>query len=237
MNIDWYKYVLQLLPTGLRTRLLFEFVRTLIWQVPGLQARILVWFDDARFRASMNASVMGLQKLIERYLGIQAVITELDGKPTDFKVSIQGTVDEARMKSIVDQYKLAGKSYVFQSSAIAFTCEFADWVCEVDRDCIIQVHLDSAVGTVITVSVTSSVPVATDVQVIFNVNSYNHIDGVDYPLWYINFAVTLNAGENYKQAIGDAVIEPGPYTIYVVDNDSIVLDKTSDDYLDYIISY
>lgn len=130
MNINWYKYVLQVLPIGLRTRLLFEFAKTLIWQVPAVQARTLTWFDDARFRASMNASVMGLQKLIERYLGIVADISELDGKPTDFMVSITGLVDEARIKAILDQYKLAGKSYIFESTAIAFDCEFSDWVCE-----------------------------------------------------------------------------------------------------------
>ncbi len=142
MNIDWYKYTLQILPPGLRNRRLFEFARTLIWQLPTVNSELTAWFNDARFRASMNASVMCLQKLLERYLGVKAAITELDGKPADFLVSIQGTVDEARVKAIIDRYKLAGKTYVFQSSSIAHTLVFTDWVCEEYTEVITVIFVD-----------------------------------------------------------------------------------------------
>jgi hypothetical protein len=229
MQVNWYKYVLQVLPTRLRTRLFFEFAKTFIWQIPGIEARVMAWFDDARFRASMNASVMSLQKLIERYLGVQAVITELDGKPTDFKVSIQGLVDEARMKALVDGYKLAGKSYLFESAAIGYECEWTGHVCEASRENFIMIHIDNVVGNVATVSVTASEPVKSRISVTFNIDWIK--DGVQFPAGFVWSGFYLEANTQYAEK--NIEIAPMAGATYVVTYPAIA--PETDDYFDYTL--
>lgn len=130
MIIDWHKYVRLLLPLRMRTQLMIEFVRTLVWQVPQLASQFNVWEQTAIYKGKLTASTMALEKLIEREFGVLATIEELDGQPTDFLVNVAGPVDEVRLKALIDQYKLAGRSYAFKLGAVVYTSEFTNHVCE-----------------------------------------------------------------------------------------------------------
>lgn len=234
-----------MLPIRLRTRLLFEFTRVLIFQMPGIHALLVTWFDDARFRASMNASVISLQKLIERYLGIQADISELDGKPTDFLVSISGLVDEARMRSIIDTYKLAGKSYIFQSSAITYECEFTDYVCE-DYSEVITVEFTDYVcedNRIVTISVmitditgeTCTVEAVASANVKSELAISGVITGTDdngHDFFAGNFSLTITVNGYYAITVSDITTVPeGTYRLTTVN-----VIPGSDTFYDYQIA-
>jgi len=130
MIFDYEKLVQLMLPTFLRRAVLIELLKMLVKPLATMHTAFLAWYENARYKANANASVISLVHHISREFGTVATIGELDGKPTDFLVSVQGLVDEARIRKLIDSYKLAGKSYVFESSEIEFACEFANWTCE-----------------------------------------------------------------------------------------------------------
>lgn len=130
MIIDWEKYTRLLLPIKLRTLLLIELIRTMIWQIPRAASDFNVWADGAKYRANLNASVVALQYLIQHEFGVLATIEELDGLPTDFLINVEGTVDEVRLKALIDQYKLAGRSYVFRLGTVVFSAAWTNYQCE-----------------------------------------------------------------------------------------------------------
>lgn len=130
MNIDYSKLVQLLLPTFLRKEVLIELVRTMIWPLLDLSSRFNLWADSARYKANMNASVIALERHIQRELDVLAVIEEMDGKPIDFLVNVSGIVEEHRLKSLIDQYKLAGRSFAFRIGSVAYSCSFINHVCE-----------------------------------------------------------------------------------------------------------
>ena len=134
MNIDYYKLVQLLLPVSLRKPVLVEFIRSLIWQVPALNSRFVLWAGNARYKANLNASVMALERLIQQEFDVPATIEELDGKPTDFLVNVSGSVDEVRLKALIGQYKLAGRSYTFRVGSAVYSCEFTNYACEDIRE-------------------------------------------------------------------------------------------------------
>lgn len=130
MNIDYSKLVQLLLPTFLRKEVLIELIRTMIWPLLDLHSRFNLWADSARYKANMNASVIALESHIQREFDVLAVIEEMDGKPIDFLLNVSGTVEEHRLKSLIDQYKLAGRSFAFRIGTVAYSCGFINHVCE-----------------------------------------------------------------------------------------------------------
>lgn len=130
MNIDYSKLVQLLLPTFLRKTFLVEFFRPLAVELQNLHSQFNLWLNDARYKANANASVVALTHLIQRELDVLVSIEEMDGKPTDFKVTVSGTVGEQRLRSLINQYKIAGRSFIFRIGNVAYSCGFINHVCE-----------------------------------------------------------------------------------------------------------
>jgi hypothetical protein len=130
MRIDLLKMIRNLLFSGIRKPKVTEFIRSLLAEVPKACNDFELFSCDAKYRANANASVISLEHHIEREFDVKVKITELDGKPFDFLVTTTGSVDENRLKALIDNYKLYGKSYVFSLEGVVFTAEFTDYVCE-----------------------------------------------------------------------------------------------------------
>jgi len=130
MRIDLLKMIRNLLFSGIRKPKVTEFIRSLLAEVPKACNDFELFSCDAKYRANANASVISLEHHIEREFDVKVKITELDGKPFDFLVTTTGSVDENRLKVLIDNYKLYGKSYVFSLEGVVFTAEFTDYVCE-----------------------------------------------------------------------------------------------------------
>lgn len=134
MIVDLLKYIENNLPIRLRTLFNIEFIRMLLVQVVKVYNTFSLRVPDWLYRANTNASVIALQHHIKRSFDVDAVITELDGKPLDFLVSVNGFVDEIQLKSLIEQYKLAGKSFTFKVGSTVYTASFSDWICEDIRE-------------------------------------------------------------------------------------------------------
>lgn len=134
MRIDLYKYIRNWLPFAMRGSTVVEFLRVLLSRLPRAHNSFEIFAQKAKYKASANASVISLQHNIERSFDVKAKITELDGKPTDFLVSIDGYVDEYELTAFIDRYKLAGKSYVFRQGEVQLTAKWINHVCEDIRE-------------------------------------------------------------------------------------------------------
>lgn len=130
MRVDAGKLVQMLLPGKWRNVRLIEWIRTHLVQLPSLQDGFNLWAEEMKFKGNMNASVLSLQKLIERELSALVSIEEMDGKPFDFMVNVAGNVDERQLKDLVNRYKLAGKSFTFRIGSVSYQAEFSNHVCE-----------------------------------------------------------------------------------------------------------
>jgi len=130
MKVNLYKLIRMLLPTFLRSNKISELIRAILLQLEYSLNLFNRKVPDWKYRSNTNASVIALEHHIKRELDVDAIITELEGKPIDFLVTVNGFVDENRLRSLIENYKLGGKSYVFQVGNEEFTAEFTNFVCE-----------------------------------------------------------------------------------------------------------
>lgn len=130
MIINWYTYILQQLPPRMQHAELVEFVRVLIGEIAETGNAFDLFLADANYKVNVNASTLALEKLISYELDAIAVITELDGLPFDFLVTVHGLVDDSRLKTLINKYKLADKSYTFSLGEVGYTANFKNYACE-----------------------------------------------------------------------------------------------------------
>jgi hypothetical protein len=117
-----------MLPISLRNKPVSEFTRSKLLETQRICDGFRLFVEDAKYRASANASVISLEHHISREFDVRAKITELSGRPTDFLVTIDGNVDESRLKALIDGYRLSGKSYVFRVSGVKYVSRWIDHV-------------------------------------------------------------------------------------------------------------
>lgn len=131
MKIDFYELVELLTPTFLRRSRLLSMLRVMVANpLQRLFVRFHLWRNKSRYEASVSPQVISLIHAIERTFDCVAEITELDGKPYDFLVSIDRSADLNAIREFIDRHKLAGKSYVFRLGDAAFS---VTWLNHVDE--------------------------------------------------------------------------------------------------------
>lgn len=245
MIIDWQKYVCSLLPTFMRGSVITELVRTFIWQIPWLFSKFSLWSEGIRYKANVFASKIALEKLLEREFDRIAIIHESDGKPIDFVVTISGLVDENRVKSIVDQHKIAGKSYILRFGSVTHVCHFINYLCEdiieittvsfSDHYCedngsvFITTKLSVVGANTFYITATASRLVLSNIEVtgmIVANDESGHILPVEV------FSVTILAGSIIGSVEQSISISIGDF--YFIEYDSIVINPTSDSYFNYL---
>jgi len=161
MLINLYTLIRNLLITFARDIKLVELVRVLTGEAEKAFNEFTSRVADWNYKINANASTISLEHHIKRELDVDAVITELEGTPIDFLVTISGFVDENRLRVLIDSYKLAGRSYVFVAGSEFFSAKFSNWSCEsLFEDNLLTVHFDTT-----HIWVTSAVAVGSDVVV------------------------------------------------------------------------
>ena len=162
MEIDLRKLITLLLPISLRRNRLIEILRVLLSPIVSASNYFRSRVPDWNYRIRSNASVLSLEETIRRELDIDVVISELDGKPIDFLVVANGFVDDNRLRAVINENKLAGKSFVFQTGGDTYTARFINHVCEtLFTDNLITAHIEST-GYI---WATSDLPVKSDITV------------------------------------------------------------------------
>lgn len=132
MIIDYHKLAELLTPSFLRKDRWMALTRALFTrQLQRLHTAWLIWATDARYRASVTPQVISLEHMAERTLDCRLRIDPLDGKPYDFLVNVEGDPDMGRLTRLLDTYKLAGKSYVYEMvGPVGYACSFLNHVAE-----------------------------------------------------------------------------------------------------------
>lgn len=187
MKIDFNKLIELLLPTFLRRPRLFALLRSLISKpLQNIFSRFYIWRAKSRYEASVTPQVCSLIHAVERTFDCVCEITELDGKPYDFLVSIDRSTDLNAIREFIDKHKLAGKSYIFKLGDVSFAAEwfnyvdedivelyFAEWTAHVDEndgDVLLTVTVLADVDTGWKASVIASAPVKTRLNVFVSAN-------------------------------------------------------------------
>ena len=165
MGIDLLKLIRSLLVTFMRSNRLAELIRVFTREAESAYNQFNFNVPDWMYKINANASVISLQHHIKRELDVDALITELDGKPIDFLVEVTGFVDESQLRALIDNFKLSGKSYVFRVGSIVFSCQFTNHVCEIElADNLLTIHNSFSVP--FSSYVTSAFNVTSNVEVI-----------------------------------------------------------------------
>lgn len=130
--VSWTKWILDLLPVRLRNIRLFVLLQVLISPIPDLYGKFTVWKARVAQKASVIPQVCMLKKIVYDDLGIIIDIEEGDGKPVDFiiKASFPNVDKERQLFALLERYKLAGKSYSYSNTEVAYECIWNRYVCE-----------------------------------------------------------------------------------------------------------
>ena len=241
MIIDLYKYVKLLLPPRLRVVQLIELLRVLTSQIPRSNNDFDLFLADANYRVNVNASTIALEKLISYELDALATITELDGKPFDFLVTVHTTVDENRLKALINEYRLAGKSYIFKLGTVAYaaeftnyecediieayTAEFTDYVCEDDKIVTINVFPGFAFNGYVKVVANAGKAVSSDLTISGNLYGYDDNGGT---VGVGVFSISMDEGESSADTQLAENVNAVSYFL-----SDVTVTPTGDDYYDY----
>ena len=130
MQINLIQLIRDNLLTFARDIRIVEFIRILTTQAEKAFNDFNNQVSDWMYKLNANASVISLTHHIKRELDVDVLITELDGKPIDFLVSVHGFADEKKISQIIDTYGLASRSYVFENGEPLYYSSFINHACE-----------------------------------------------------------------------------------------------------------
>ena len=239
MNIDFQKLAQLLIPTFLRKTFLIELIAPLMSPLQIMHSQFNLWFEEARYKANTNASVISLTHIIQREFDVIATIEELDGKPTDFMVTVSGTVDEVRLRTLINQYKIAGRSFTFRIGSVAYVCGFSNHVCEdiielnsvafIEHVCedTREVYITAIIWQY-SIVFTASRQVKSDITIAGNIIGHGG-NGVSFTGSSFNVVILANA------AVGSDSISTDQANIYTLDKSLISISPASDAYFNYIL--
>lgn len=130
--IKWKKWILELLPTGKRTLMMYALCLVLTSPIVKLYSEFIDWRTRMRIKSGATPQTCMLRKIIKDELGIDVLIEEGNGKPTDFiiKTSFVNIDMERRLFALLDRYKLAGKTYGYENAEIEMSAVWSGYLCE-----------------------------------------------------------------------------------------------------------
>lgn len=242
---DFNRLIELLLPTYLRQNKLIALLRALI--AMPMQRR----FSDfnllrakSDYEATVTPQVCSLTDAVQRTFDCVCEITELNGKPYDFLVSIDRSTDLQAIKEFIDAHKLAGKSFVFELGDVVFTATWmnytnenlievysAEWSFYVDEDDgtnHITIYLLQDINDVWRVRAEAEKPVASDlyiaVSIVYRVPPSGELHhGGDA-------SISLPAGTTMNELTVSLAYEPGAvisFTTFVFPNKDEVYTYTT----------
>ena len=108
------------------------FCMTLISPLQTLYNDFNQYRKKMKIKAGGSPQVCMLQKIVKDSLDIDIVILEGDGKPIDFiiQTAFTDTDKERQLFSLLDRYKLAGKSYSYENKQVIYDVQWSGYVCE-----------------------------------------------------------------------------------------------------------
>lgn len=130
--MDWRRWIIERLPERLRVKGMMAVCMVLTMPIRVLHEEFVAWQRRMRTKVAGTPQVCVLQKIIKDELGLDVLIEEGDGKPTDFiiRTAFVDVDKERRLFALLDRYKLAGKSYGYENAEIEITIQWTGFACE-----------------------------------------------------------------------------------------------------------
>lgn len=132
--------ILNYLPMCLRKVGIYALIKVLLSPLVRIYETYLSWIEEKRKQVSYTGQQCMLRQIVRDELGIDIVISSLDGKPYDFMVTIQGKVTDTmrnRLTALVDKYKPGYKSWRYsdagQDDIITYSAEWIEYVEQVQN--------------------------------------------------------------------------------------------------------
>ena len=128
---DFNRLIELLLPTFLRQSKIVAMLRALV--TAPLQSRhteFNLFREKTRYEAAITPQVCSLMHAINRNFDVSVEITELDGKPYDYLVSIDRSTDLNAIRDFLNRFSLAGKTFLFALGDTIYTAEWSEYVDE-----------------------------------------------------------------------------------------------------------
>lgn len=223
--MKWKKWILELLPTGKRTLMMYALCLVLISPIVKLYSEFVDWRTRMRIKSGATPQTCMLRKIIKDELGIDVLIEEGNGKPTDFiiKTSFVNIDMERRLFALLDRYKLAGKSYGYENAEILYDCRWTAYLCEKIKSNVITItyyhYKNPADGGIYKMSISSQLPVMSDLKIdITFIYTLEEAGDITVPF-------ELKAGESYY--------EIATWDFSGHKNESI--SPVSDEFFDYVL--
>lgn len=132
MEVQWDKFIIERLPVRLRTELMKAVCLAVTLPVVQIYNEFRIWKKRMDIKAGGSPQVCMLQKIVKDTLDIDLIISEGNGKPVDFIIHTSFTdVDKERqLFALLDRYKLAGKSYMYENAEVEYSQQWSGFVCE-----------------------------------------------------------------------------------------------------------
>ena len=130
--MNWGKWIIERLPKRLRTVMLFTLCMVYTAFIRREHNEFLEWQKKMKIRMSGSPQVCMLKKVIYDELGVNIEIEEGNGKPYDFiiKTDFSDVDKERQLFALLNRYKLAGKSYIYENSSVSYLAYWDKFVCE-----------------------------------------------------------------------------------------------------------
>ncbi|MEA4981429.1 MAG: hypothetical protein VB066_01800 [Paludibacter sp.] len=217
MQINRIKLIADLLHIRMRSSLLIQLLFALTSEVQTVLNKFRINVPDWLYQINSDASVISLQHQIKRELDVDAVITELSGQPIDFLVTVNGFVDENRLRALIEGRKLAGKSFVFQTGNMEYECEWQNYAC-------VQEYTDNIIYVTMSINYVGLQPQFapySNITVVVRVYAGTH---------YKDFTRIMTAGSESDSFLANVYQDPGG--AWMVNTSAIILSITpSKDYM------
>ena len=131
MMEDFNRLVELLLPTFLRNIGIVAMLRALVaTPLQNRHSEFHIFSEKTRYEAAITPQVCSLTDAVQRKFDVSAEITELDGKPYDYLVSIDRSSDLNAIRDFLNRFALAGKTFLFALGDTLYTAEWNEYVDE-----------------------------------------------------------------------------------------------------------
>lgn len=220
--IKWKKWILELLPTGKRTLMMYALCVVLTFPIVKLYGEFTTWRTRMRIKSGATPQTCMLRKIIKDELGVDVLIEESDGKPTDFviKTSFVNVDVERRLFALLDRYKLAGKSYGYENAKILYDSRWTAYLCEKIMPIVVTVTFYRDDFYITRFTIQSDLPVTSDLNI--NIMFYFIIEEQES---LAPFDFLLKAGESYYE------LSTWDFSGYK----GVTMSPEGDDYYDYVL--
>ncbi len=232
--------ILNYLPMCLRKVGIYALIKVLLSPLVRVYETYLSWIEEKRKQVSYTGQQCMLRQIVKDELGVDIVISSLDGKPYDFMVTIQGEITDTmrnRLTALIDKYKPGYKSWRYSDSGqddiVTYSAEWIEYVEQVQNMNAISLKLTGRHVNVMEVDYTYTIqtdyPVTHDL--ILQLTFVGRNDESDYT-HSVNKEVSILSGTNPVEVnvmfVRKDINSPGVKYMKQIDVDIIVSagDKT-----------